>query len=122
MTTKVCSDCFQRQSPLSHFNLHDNGASLIFKALLKNKTLTKLIIADNQIKGMALKDLESLLNINTTITHLDISQNPITPEYFNLLRNILQKNSSLEYLNVSACGDDVSVLKNISSSLKELKF
>lgn len=123
-------------------SIGNNGAIYIANALMANKTLTHLVLSNNQIEDVGKRTLGHALEYtNTTLTHLDLSNNHISDEDKDLdeekyaahrdrkftIRDLLKANKTLTHLNLAGnhLGKDAILTMAGSLGTKEnttLKF
>jgi len=76
--------------------LGEDSGEKLGSALIQNKSLTKLKIAENKIKN---KGAKSILENSEKLTSLDLSKNGISPEICNDLKSLFKASKNLQELS-----------------------
>lgn len=116
---------------LSYCNIHDEGATFLWKALQKNTTLKSLNICSNYIsisKKNDQKNFSEMLCTNTSLTSLNLKNNNFCTRSLDSFAPALRKNTTLTYLNLNLNNINIqgqAILHNIqghSETLETLKL
>eukprot|EP00943_MAST-04B_sp_MAST-4B-sp1_P008371 g8371.t1 len=107
---------------LNDNNINSSGARIISDALVDNKGLQLLNLSQNAIDDTGINALfENMLVKNSTLTTLMLNSNNITKRCGIYIANGLKKNTGLEKLDISSNGLEDDGIVPIASSLSNNK-
>ena len=94
---------------ISHNNISDEGAISISEGLKNNNSLQELNMSHNKVTNNAIISFAKALQINTTLQILNLSHNKFLDDGLLQFSSLLKKNNTLHKLIISWNGSDLNL-------------